>query len=165
MDALHGSEGGEVRTRSLGYPLRAGAGPWLDAGTGASPTVMYPTGTRTVLESQRPDALGIPQGLTHARRPTKKDRTHFGGYEAAGFDSNVRGGASEVKAVEVGSDLTILDGLIHDYYLPNAGTSVLIPTVGVTTPDEDRPHRPNSNGRASDGRTAIPRFLFTTRDE
>ena len=52
---VYGRAGQEVRSRPLGYPLKAGVGPWLDAGTGASPTVMYPSGAGTILGSQYAD--------------------------------------------------------------------------------------------------------------
>ena len=131
--ATLGSPGGELRARPLGYPLKAGAGPWLDGGSGASPSMMYPTGVGTLLGPTNNNPPLLPP---QPARLTKRDRTRFAGYEAAGFNSNTRlaaHGAMGMDALTLGSDWEVLSDFVHDRFMPNAGTATLIPCDSVVS--------------------------------
>ena len=134
----HGSGAGEgagtnVRSGPLGYPLKAGAGAWIDGGTGQSPAVMCPSGAGTVL------------GAQFADRPVEECLRRRG-YEIRGVQLEC---AQECERAFVqggchrgGVRLGFLDKFF-DLFLPAAGAATLIPNIGLAIRDEDRLNRAN----------------------
>ena len=129
MDSSSSGRSSLRRSPQAGFrrpsPVKAGAGPYLDGGTGTSPAVLYnpvvyPSGARTVLGEP-----GVGGGPAFSR---------LVGYASpVGFNTNRRGNTEAASTgadiVATGSSWAGLEAYFAQY-MPSAGTATAVPHVG-----------------------------------